>query len=152
MVSSFSGTGGKSWNMAAGQSRRPFSYSFGGDQLNNSEKPVSPRNTSNSSFANYPPLGNIDTNFGSQSSREPMGNMGNTMGNMNTQFGTQSSREPKTQQNISGTHSKVGQSLNSFSNTSNTDGSFGQSKPANSQVYSNSVFNGSMFNKNNTPW
>ena len=129
--------------MAAGQSHRPFSYSFGGDQTNGGEKPVSPRNTSNSSFANYPLLGN--NNFGSLTSRDPVGNM-------NTNFGTMSSREPKTSQNISGTHNRVGQSLNTFSHASNTNSGFGQSKPASSQVYSNTVFNGSMFNKNNTPW
>lgn len=152
------GTSGKSWNLAAGQSRRPFSYSFGLDQANASEKPVSPRNTSNSSFANYPPVGNVNNNFGSVSSRESVGpSSKEPFGSTNYSFGTMSSREPKTSQLIGGTqsgftNSKTGQSLNSFSQNGNTNSNFGQSKTTQSQVYSNSVFNGSIFSKNNTPW
>lgn len=150
------GSGGKSWNMSTGQSRRPFSYSFGLDP-NQAEKPVSPRNTSNSSFANYPPIGNVNNNAGSVSSRESVGTLSKEpMSSMNFNYGTMSSREPKTSQFLGGAHTntnnKNGQSFNSFPSSGNTNNSFGQSKTTQSQVYSSSVFNGSIFSKNNAPW
>lgn len=131
--------------MGGGDSRRPFSYSFG-NQPNPTEKPVSPRNMSNSSFASYPPLGNMNNNFGSLSSRESVSPSKEPLGN---NFGTMTSREPKTSHF---TNSRIGQSLNTFSSSGNTSSSFGQSKSGQSQSYSNSMFNGSVFGKNNLPW
>ena len=149
---SVSGPTGKSWSMAPADSRRPFSYSVGINLQNGTDKPVSPRNTSNSSFANYTPMGNLNTNnnFGSLSSRESVSSVSKEpLGNVGNNFGTMSSREPKMSHFPS---IKTGQSLNSFSNSGNTNSNLGQRQSGQNQSYSNSTFNGSIFSKNKLPW
>ncbi|XP_060587018.1 uncharacterized protein LOC132742587 isoform X2 [Ruditapes philippinarum] len=68
--------GGKTWGMGNQTERRPFSYAYGNDLPSPSDKPISPRNISNSSAGIYPQTGG--SHFGSQTGS------GMTSGNLNS--------------------------------------------------------------------
>ncbi|XP_045195264.2 probable cyclin-dependent serine/threonine-protein kinase DDB_G0292550 isoform X1 [Mercenaria mercenaria] len=113
-----SDTGGKTWGVGSQTSRRPFSYAYGNDLQNPSDKSVSPRNTSVSSTGVYPQTGG--SHFGSKTGSEM------TSGNLNAFRG--------------GNFNKQG-SGNIFSSES-TD-SFASTNNNNSSVYNKSLVSSS---------